>query len=144
MLSHSPGAITRRMVDAGANIGIIGRHQVVSDLPPHDFLRGAKATGGERTFDQGTRCVLPSGQGKCAVLSFQCKNFVRRLQFRCSSSSLQIQGSLKCHVAPGVWEEIGMFQLAQQARCPSHHWQPSLHHSDVRAYAINLSVTINL
>ena len=57
MLLDSPDIIRLRLVDAGAEIGIIGRHQVVSDLPPHDFLRGMDAGGG-RSFDHGTRCML--------------------------------------------------------------------------------------
>eukprot|EP00195_Chlamydomonas_chlamydogama_P015254 CAMPEP_0202891678 /NCGR_PEP_ID=MMETSP1392-20130828/1679_1 /ASSEMBLY_ACC=CAM_ASM_000868 /TAXON_ID=225041 /ORGANISM="Chlamydomonas chlamydogama, Strain SAG 11-48b" /LENGTH=532 /DNA_ID=CAMNT_0049575503 /DNA_START=91 /DNA_END=1690 /DNA_ORIENTATION=+ len=39
MLECSPPSIRERMVAAGAVIGVLGRNQVVTDLPPHSFMK---------------------------------------------------------------------------------------------------------
>lgn len=57
MLLHCPAAVIGRMATAGCSIAVIGRRQVTSDMPPHRFLRGVKASLGQRTYDDGCRGV---------------------------------------------------------------------------------------
>ena len=57
MLSEVPFDILERLVQHEADIAIIGRDQVVSDMPPHCHLKGESCAVGERTFDHGTRGV---------------------------------------------------------------------------------------
>ena len=57
MLHDTPQAICQRLVANDADIAIIGRNQVVSDMPPHAHLRGQSCAVGDRTFDHGTRGV---------------------------------------------------------------------------------------
>lgn len=45
------------MVAAGCSIAIIGRNQVTSDMPPHNWLKQAQASLGKRTYDGGCRGV---------------------------------------------------------------------------------------
>lgn len=57
MLRDVPHDIIQRLVQNEADIAIIGREQVVSDMPPHCHLKGEACAVGERTFDNGTRGV---------------------------------------------------------------------------------------
>lgn len=57
MLADTPASICARLADNDADIAIIGRHQVVSDMPPHSHLRDQSCAVGDRTFDKGTRGV---------------------------------------------------------------------------------------
>ena len=57
MLHATPAAICQRLAENDADIAIIGRDQVVSDIPPHGHLRGQSCAVGDRTFDHGTRGV---------------------------------------------------------------------------------------
>lgn len=73
MLHDTPSAICQRLVENDADIAIMGRDQVVSDMPPHGHLRGQSCAVGDRTFDHGTRGVggnlaCPTcSVGMCAV-----------------------------------------------------------------------------
>ncbi|KAL3139134.1 hypothetical protein ABBQ32_005920 [Trebouxia sp. C0010 RCD-2024] len=57
MLHDTPTSICQRLVENDADIAIIGRDQVVSDMPPHGHLRGQSCAVGDRNFDHGTRGV---------------------------------------------------------------------------------------
>lgn len=57
MLQDLPADIWQRLIQGEADIAIIGREQVVSDMPPHCHLKGKACDVGERTFDHGTRGV---------------------------------------------------------------------------------------
>lgn len=57
MLADTPSTISKRLAENDADIAIIGRDQVVSDMPPHSHLQGQSCAIGDRTFDQGTRGV---------------------------------------------------------------------------------------
>jgi len=54
MLSSAHGDVLARMHQCGCSIGIIGRCQKNSDMPPHSFLKGCRTSDG-RCFNQGTR-----------------------------------------------------------------------------------------
>jgi len=54
MLSCAHGDVLARMHQYGCSVGIIGRWQKTSDMPPHSFLKGCRTPDG-RCFDQGTR-----------------------------------------------------------------------------------------
>mmetsp|Transcript_66353 Transcript_66353/g.128306 ORF Transcript_66353/g.128306 Transcript_66353/m.128306 type:complete len:427 (-) Transcript_66353:145-1425(-) len=54
MLSSVHGDVLARMHQCGCTVGIIGRCQKTSDMPPHSYLKGYKTSDG-RCFDQGTR-----------------------------------------------------------------------------------------
>uniref|UniRef100_A0A0G4HKX3 Uncharacterized protein n=1 Tax=Chromera velia CCMP2878 TaxID=1169474 RepID=A0A0G4HKX3_9ALVE len=57
MLGDADREVIGRMCDTkGFAVGIIGRSQVGSDLPPHSFLKNMKTFDG-RPFDEGTRGV---------------------------------------------------------------------------------------
>ena len=67
MLAHTPPTICNRLIEHGADIAIIGRKQVVSDMPPHNHLRDQDCATGNRTFDHGTRGV--GGSMSCPTCS---------------------------------------------------------------------------
>lgn len=67
MLTDLPANILQRLVQHEADIAIIGRDQVVSDMPPHCHLKGQACAVGERTFDHGTRGV--GGNPGCPTCS---------------------------------------------------------------------------
>lgn len=67
MLLDLPPDILQRLVQTDADIAIIGRDQVVSDMPPHCHLKGEACAVGERTFDHGTRGV--GGNAGCPTCS---------------------------------------------------------------------------
>jgi hypothetical protein len=53
MTSHSP-EIREKMVASGFAVEIIGKDQVLSDLPDYAYLKGRKTRDG-RDFDTGTK-----------------------------------------------------------------------------------------
>lgn len=57
MLRDTPASICQQLAANDADVAIIGRNQVVSDMPPHGHLRGQSCAVGDRTFDHGTRGV---------------------------------------------------------------------------------------
>lgn len=57
MLEHCQPAIVHRMAAAGCTVAVIGREQVTSDMPPHNFLKELQASLGQRTYDNGCRGV---------------------------------------------------------------------------------------
>ena len=57
MLEHCQPAIVHRMAAAGCSVAVIGRGQVTSDMPPHNFLKGIQASLGQRSYDDGCRGV---------------------------------------------------------------------------------------
>lgn len=63
MTSQSP-EIRERMVAIGFTVEIIGKHQVLSDLPDYAYLKGKKTRDG-RDFDTGTRGV--GGRNMCSI-----------------------------------------------------------------------------
>ena len=67
MLHETPASICQRLAAHDADIAIIGRDQVVSDMPPHGHLRGQSCAVGDRTFDHGTRGV--GGNPACPTCS---------------------------------------------------------------------------
>lgn len=78
MLHATPAAVCQRLAENDADIAIIGRDQVVSDIPPHGHLRGQSCAVGDRTFDHGTRGVggnlaCPTcSVGACCVRGSPC------------------------------------------------------------------------
>jgi hypothetical protein len=56
MLKDGNQDVVRRMVENGCSVGIIGRNQVESDLPPHSHLRGMVGSDG-RSYDEMCRGV---------------------------------------------------------------------------------------
>lgn len=67
MLHETPASICQRLAAHDTDIAIIGRDQVVSDMPPHGHLRGQSCAVGDRTFDHGTRGV--GGNPACPTCS---------------------------------------------------------------------------
>jgi hypothetical protein len=63
MTSHSP-EIREKMVASGFTVEIIGKDQVLSDLPDYAYLKGRKTRDG-RDFDTGTRGV--GGREMCSI-----------------------------------------------------------------------------
>ncbi len=57
MLENCQPAIVHRMAAAGCSVAVIGRAQVTSDMPPHNFLKGIQASLGQRSYDDGCRGV---------------------------------------------------------------------------------------
>lgn len=79
MLLDVPSDILQRLVQSEADIAIIGRDQVVSDMPPHCHLKGEACAVGERTFDHGTRGVGGNaGCPTCSVGMYQCASQARQ------------------------------------------------------------------
>lgn len=55
MLAGCPAGVLERMVAAGCNIAIIGRHQVTTDIPAHHFMKSRSGVEGARDIDGTTR-----------------------------------------------------------------------------------------
>ncbi|GFH26612.1 VHL domain-containing protein [Haematococcus lacustris] len=64
MLCNSPIEIVRRMAETGCCVGIIGRHQVTTDIPDHAFM---KLSHGGRDIDATTRGL--GGTRACPMTS---------------------------------------------------------------------------
>ncbi len=75
MLANTPPSICARLAENDADIAIIGRDQVVSDMPPHSHLRGQACAIGDRTFDKGTRGV--GGNLGCPTCSVGMLCFIK-------------------------------------------------------------------
>merc|ERR1712014_258340 len=54
MLSEANIEVVSRMVQCGCSVGVIGRSQKTTDLPPHTCFRGLRLLDG-RDYDIGTR-----------------------------------------------------------------------------------------
>lgn len=89
MLSEVPFDILQRLVQHEADIAIIGRDQVVSDMPPHCHLKGESCAVGERTFDHGTRGV--GGNVGCPTCSVGKQRAV--LPCHCQQHSLLVMSA---------------------------------------------------
>lgn len=57
MVEQMHPKVLERLQQNGADVAVIGRHQVVSDMPMHSFLKGQDADFGGRNCDVGTRGV---------------------------------------------------------------------------------------
>ena len=67
MLAETPLTVCKRLAENEADIAIIGRDQVTSDMPPHNHLCDQECATGSRTFDNGTRGV--GGNLSCPTCS---------------------------------------------------------------------------
>ena len=92
MLHATPAAICQRLAENDADIAIIGRDQVVSDMPPHGHLRGQSCAVGDRTFDHGTRGV--GGNLACPTCSVGANGAKRSPCFGVCFVQQQQQGHL--------------------------------------------------
>lgn len=97
MLHETPASICQRLTAHDADIAIIGREQVVSDMPPHGHLRGQSCAVGDRTFDHGTRGV--GGNPACPTCSVGAYCTVRESFFHIGDCVPVSVGS-KTHAVP--------------------------------------------
>ena len=89
MLADTPMTICKRLAENEADIAIIGRDQVTSDVPPHNHLRDQECATGNRTFDNGTRGV--GGNMSCPTCSVgQPLSIVMGFAYTCAACCMHI------------------------------------------------------
>lgn len=78
MLQHTTPDVCARLCACGTKLGIIGRHQVTTDIPEHTFLKLSK---GEQMLKRVTEChhkavlcmqIEGITQIRCFTLAFHC------------------------------------------------------------------------